>query len=373
MKKKKILHLITGLEIGGAEMMLLKTLPRLQGDFDNRVCCIMGRGPMGEQLEKSGVPVYYLELKNIFDFGVIWRFRKVIRDFQPDLLVTYLIHADLFGRVFGRIFGIKTIVCSVRVKLVQPKYLLLLLFDGFTSFLVSHYHFNSQAVADMYHRYFLLSKNKATVIPNGLEIDKYQITINKEKKRKEINIPENTTVIGCIGRLEKQKGQIYLIQALSLLPDSVKNNISLLFIGDGSDRTKLETLSKDLKLEKNVLFLGRRKDVPELLQIIDIFVLPSLYEGMSNAIMEAMASGKPIIATDIPENRELIQNNSSGILIPPENSKALTDAIELIISDKILKVSLEKKARKTAEEKFDINGILEKIKTLYLSQLPETK
>ena len=138
MPKKKILHLITGLEIGGAEMMLLKTLPRMQEDFDNRVCCIRGHGPIGKKLEKAGVPVYYLNLKNIFDLGIILRFKKIIKEFQPKILVTYLIHADLFGRIFGRIFGIKKITCSVRVKLVQWKYFPLLIIDGLTSFLVNN-------------------------------------------------------------------------------------------------------------------------------------------------------------------------------------------------------------------------------------------
>lgn len=333
MQRKKILHLITGLEIGGAEMMLLKTLPRMQNDFDNRVCCIIGHGPMGERLEKSGIPVYYLNLKNIFDLGIIWRFKKIIKEFKPDILVTYLIHADLFGRVLGRIFGIKKIVCSVRAKLIQFKYLPLLFLDALTSPLVTHYHFNSQTVADMYHKFFFLPKRKITVIPNGLETDKYNINIDIEKKKSELRVPQNKVIIGCVAKLRKQKGYKYLISAFT---EVLKNNedVFLLLVGDGNERKNIEKQIENLGISKNTLLLGNRDDIPELLQIIDIFVLPTLFEGMSNALMEAMAAGKPIIATDIPENKELIKDGISGILVPTKNPEAMCVALNDLINKK---------------------------------------
>ena len=344
-RKKKILHLITGLEIGGAEMMLQKTLPRMQDDFDNRVCCIMGHGPVGEKLEDAGVPIYYLNLRNIFDLDAIFRFKKIIHDFQPDLLITYLIHADLFGRVLGKIFGVKKIICSIRVKLIQWKYIPLLILDGLTSPLVTHYHFNSQAVADMYLKYFFLSRKKVTVIPNGLEIEKYQIPVDKIAKCKELGIPDNIPLIGCVGRLEKQKGHKYLLEAFALL--SKKNTPAfLILIGTGSEKKRLEILSEKLGIENSMKFLGTRNDIPEILQIMDIFVLPSLYEGMSNALMEAMATGIPIIATDIPENKELINNQTSGILLAPKNSKMIETTLKNLINNDKLKTLLSNNARK---------------------------
>src|SRR6185369_9251614 len=367
MSKKKILHLITGLEVGGAEMMLLKTLPRMQEAFDNRICCIRGHGEIGKRLEAASVPVYYLDLKNIFDLGIIFRFGKIIKEFEPDILVTYLIHADLFGRVFGRIFGIKKIICSVRVKLIQWKYLPLLALDGLTSFLVNHYHFNSHTVADMYLKYFFLSNKKITVIPNGIEIAKYKISIDKMKKRRELSIPEDVFLIGCVGRLEKQKGQKYLIGAFS---EIIKTHpqVFLILIGDGSYRIFLEKLAQTLELGNCVKFFGRRSDVPEILQTIDLFVLPSLYEGMSNAVMEAMAAGKPIITTHIPENKELIQNNQTGILVSPKNTLALKLAMENIIENSELKKLLGDEAQKSVSKNFIIEAIINRFQRFYISQ-----
>ena len=113
--KKKILHLITGLELGGgAENMLLQLLPKMQDNLDNCVCAIKGKGEIGKKLEEAGIPVYYLELRNIFDIGMIFRYRNILKDFRPDIQVNYLIHADIFGRILGKIFGVKKIVPYIR-------------------------------------------------------------------------------------------------------------------------------------------------------------------------------------------------------------------------------------------------------------------
>jgi glycosyltransferase involved in cell wall biosynthesis len=359
MQKKKILHLITGLEIGGAEMMLLKTLPRMQNNFDNRVCCIMGHGPMGKKLEEVGIPVNYLELKDIFDLAIILRFRKLVKEFQPDILVTYLIHADLFGRILGRVLGIKKIICSVRVKLVQIKYLPFLFLDALTSPLVTHYHFNSQTVANMYHKFFFLPKRKITVIPNGLEIEKYDIQIDVVKKKDELMIPQEKIIIGCVAKLRQQKGHKYLISAFV---EVLKNNPDalLLLVGDGEERLNIENQINSLGINNNVKLLGNRTDIAELLQIIDIFVLPSLFEGMSNAIMEAMAAGKPIIATNIPENRELIESEKNGILVPTKNFKEFAFEINRLIDDIQKCNELSNSAKNKILFKYDIGAISKK-------------
>jgi len=118
-------------------------------------------------------------------------------------------------------------------------------------------------------------------------------------------------------------------------------------------------------LEDSVIFLGNRDDVPELLSVIDIFVFPTLFEGMSNALMEAMANGLPIIATDIPENRELIVNNVSGLLVPKKSSVALTQAIEQLLNHKEKTTSLAENAKKVALQKFALEKTLEKYKEFF--------
>ena len=364
-KPKKILHLITGLDTGGAEMMLLKTLPGLQSDFENTVCCIKGRGPVGKLLENSGVSVIYLELKSFLDWRIIGRFRDAVAHTNPDLVVTYLIHADLFGRILGKIFGVKQIFCSVRVKLVQAKYLPLLLIDGLTSFLVNHYHFNSNVVYLLYKKYFFLPQKKCTIIPNGLDVAKYQISADRgAAKLKELGFSRDQILFGCLANLRAQKGHSYLLEAFQKIQTQHPTS-KLLLIGDGEERQRLELLTSKLGIEKNVVFLGNRNDVPELLYILDFFVFPTLFEGMSNALMEAMASGLPIIATDILENKEIIKHEFSGILVPVKNAEALSGAMIDLVNNHEKAVLLGENAKKYAREEFSIEKIIARYRDLF--------
>lgn len=145
--RKKILHLITGLEIGGAEIMLLKTLPQLN-KFKNIVCVIKAPTKIGKELEKNNIKVHYLKISKKFCPQIIWKFYKIIKKEEPDVLITYLIHADIFGRIFGKLFGVKKIICFFRNKHPDKKGLLFL--EKLTSFLVSHYLTNSNAIKDFY-------------------------------------------------------------------------------------------------------------------------------------------------------------------------------------------------------------------------------
>ncbi len=365
--KTRILYLITGLEVGGAEMMLLKTLPKMKNNFDQRVCCIKGFGPIGEKLKEKGIQVYYLDLKNIFDFGIIKRFREILKDFKPDILITCLIHADIFGRIFGRIFKIKKIVCSVRVKLIQTKYLPLLFLDALTSPLVTHYHFNSEAVSNMYNKFLFLPRRKITVIANGLEAEKYNVEIDKERKKQELGLPKDKIIIGCVARLRKQKGHKYLVSAFAKLAKK-NEHVFLVFIGDGSEKKNIEQQLNELSITEKIIFLGNRNDIPEILKVIDIFVLPTLFEGMSNALLEAMASGLPIIATNIPENKELISDEKEGLLVSTRSSDSIATAMEKLIKNKVYCQNIGKNAKEKINSDFRLEATVSKF-NIFLENL----
>lgn len=369
MPKKKILHFITGLEIGGAEMMLLKTLPRLQEDFDNRVCCIRGHGPMGNRLEDAGVPVIYLELKNVFDFGVILRFRRVIKEFQPDILVTYLIHADLFGRIFGRLFGIKKIICNQRGKLLQWEFLRLV--DYATKSLVTRYVVQTKVAQQELMQKLRLPEERFMVIPNAIDTEEFNFKMDRDKKRAELSLKSDDMVITCVSKLRRGKGHEYLLEAFEQLlnPSSPpfqggesKRGLKLLLVGDGEQKEKLLKQVTNYTSKSNILFLGNRSDIKEILKISDIFVLATEGEGMSNAIMEAMTAGLPIITTDIPENRELVEHEKTGILVPEKDSPSLAKAMKRLTVNPAFREHLGDAARTSVKNYFDLPVVIEKMR-----------
>ncbi len=364
--KRKILHLITGLEIGGTEMMLLKTLPKLQEDFDNRVCCIMGRGPIGKELEKKGIEVHYLELNKFNIFKVILKFRKIVRNFQPDLLVNYLIHADLFGRIFGKLFGIKKIASNQRGFFLNWKFLRV--FDWTTKFLVDKYIVQTNFAKNELIKLLRLKSDIIEVIPNTINLNNFNISINKEEKIESLGIPKNHTNIISVGNLRVGKGYEFLLAAFEKTYKKYRK-INLLIVGEGDQKDAYLKQMKNYLSKKNIFFLGRRTDVSELLKMSDIFVLATLSEGMSNAILEAMASKMPIVTTDIEVNKELIDHQKSGLLVSVKNSEKISECFMELINNKDKMIFLGRNAYQKIKDKFEIDIIIDKIKNSYNSIL----
>jgi glycosyltransferase involved in cell wall biosynthesis len=356
----KILHLITGLGTGGTEKHLLKILP-LMSNTTNIVCSLIDKNEIGKKLEEKGIKVYYL-LGNVFK--KIIKFKNIIKNEKPDILCTYLIHSDLFGRLFGRLFGIKKIICNIRVVHNKGYFnevgRLLIFLERLTSILNTMYITNSNTTKQS----LKINKNKIKVIYNGIDLQTItNINVNKLEKRKLLELEKDDFVIVCVGRLHEQKGQQYLIEAINMLYNK-KYHIKCLFLGEGSKRQEYEDKISKLKLNDKIKLLGNRVDAIEILKISDVFVLPTNYEGMSNAIIEAMACKIPIITTNIPENKELIIDSINGILVNNCNSEEIFKAIEKIMLNKKIGIELSKNAFNDIN-KYDINICSKKFEEEY--------
>jgi len=350
---KKVLHLITGLEKGGgAENMLLKTLPYLK-KTENRVCCIKDEGEIGKELEQKGIIVHYLAGNNKYNPGVIWRYKGVIKDYRPDLQVNYLIHADLFGRFFGKTFGVNKIIAYIRNKHLDLPFLLKI--DKLSSRLVDYHLTNSESTLKYYRQNLKIKKEKSHCIPNGINLGNFQINIEKEKKRNKLNLYSDDFVISNIARLYASKRQIDILQALKLLNNP---KIKLLLVGTGDQQGLLKSFVKEHDLDKQVQFLGLRDDVLEILQISDLFVLPSMHEGMSNALLEAMAMKRPCLVSDIEENIELISHNLNGLNFYTGDYNDLSEKINYAINNIEMMQRFGLRARQTIEENYDIKKII---------------
>jgi len=356
------LHLITGLNVGGTEKTLLRTLPLLNNNFDNRVCCIIGRGIIGEELLKKGVTVDYLDFKNIFDLGVIFRFKGVIDSFQPDLLVTYLIHADLFGRIFGKLFGIKNVVCSERGSLLNWEWMRVV--DKWTSFLVDKYIVQTEVAKNKLSRQLGLPIDKFIVIPNVVDLKEDEFKLNIKGKKIKLGLNVTNINMICVGNLRIGKGHKFLLEAFENVFKTNKN-VNLLIVGDGDQKDSLINQIKKYHSKDNIYFLGQRNDVKELLKISDIFVLATEAEGMSNAILEAMASGLPVITTDILENKELIKNGKTGLLVSVKSIDGFISSLNKLIRDEQMRNMLGKNAYKQILNKYSVDKVIMKLKLFF--------
>ena len=182
--------------------------------------------------------------------------------------------------------------------------------------------------------------------------------------KKQLTIPDNHLVIGYVANFHPYKGHIYLLKAFEEAYRYHKN-ISLIFIGDGSQKEALKKEIKQYQSQKQIYFCDFCENIPEMLSVMDIFAMPSFFEGQSNALLEAMASGLAIIASDIPENRILIEHEGNGLLVPVKNNIYLAKALKRLIENPKLREKLGKSAKLKIQQEFKPQKILDQYHEIY--------
>jgi len=216
--------------------------------------------------------------------------------------------------------------------------------------------------------YFKVNPEKITVIYNGIELNNLPTKEQIQNVLEEMRLDSRYPIIGNIARLSLEKGQCYLLKAIREVL-KVKPGIQFVIVGDGPLRDELKKLSIKIGIDKNVLFTGFRNDIHTILACLDFLVLPSLQEGFPLTILEAFASSKPVIATDVGGVSEAVINEETGILVAPRNYKALADAIKLLLNNKARKIEMGKRARYLVEDKFNFEKMIQKTEELYYQLL----
>jgi glycosyltransferase involved in cell wall biosynthesis len=361
--------LITGIEKGGgAEKMLLATLPHLKS-AEHAVCVLKGRGAIGEELEKAGVKVFYLECSGWLDFGLLARYKNAVRVFRPDIQVNYLIHADLFGRLLAKRAGVRKVFSYIRNRHTKLVFKVL---DFLTLASVDYLITNSQAVLSHYRKAFRFPVERSTCIPNGIDLSVLP-DVTPSVLAAELGLGDEDLLVLSVARLHRQKDLPTLLRALGVVKDKNPHlKFKLLLAGEGREREMLETLAYDLGISDSVKFLGVRSDVSSLLSLADVFVLPSLHEGMSNALLEAMKEGKTCLVSDIPENAELIENEVDGLTFKAGDAGELARKLMRLAADPKEAESFGLKAKEKVA-RYGIDKIIENLEAFFTERSADKK
>lgn len=367
MQPINILHVISKLPVGGVENQLLMILGKYdRGKLSPIVCSLSDKGEIGREIEEAGIEVIPLnKLRHTFDWTMVKDIYNLIKKKNVKIVRTHLYHANLYGRLAARIAKVPCIVASVHdtYTYTMDKKLHRRIINKCLSRFTDKIVAVSEAVKKDILKYDDISDDKIIVIHNGIDKGGFQ-NINRELIRSNLAISPEVQVIGMVGRLSLQKGQKYLLKAVSKIRDRFPK-IVLLIVGDGPLRNELESYARSLDIMKNTIFLGSRRDIPAILSSMDIFVFPSLWEGLPSTLIEAMAAGKPIIATDITPNKEIINSEKVGILVPAKNSDALASSIDLLLHNKDLSEDLGKAAKERAFSHFNIKATVDRYTTLF--------
>ena len=326
-RQVRILHLFVTLPVGGAENLLLSIVRRLDPErFSSIVCCIGKRGVMGDQLAGMDIPVVELRFmeKGGMDRRVAPALGDLIRRERIDVVHSHLYHANLYGRLAARKAGVPAVI-SIHNTYGKPK-LHRRIINWYLGRHTAAIIVGSEDIRRDVERYDRVSASRIQVIPNSVDLTRSVSTLSKSEARARLGLVPHDLVIGTIGRLEKQKGHRYLIEALALLR---RRGIvaRLLLAGEGRERLALEALVASLGLDEQVMLLGTRSDLGDLFRAMDIFVMPSLREGLSLVMLSAMAAGLPVVATSVGGVSEVFCNDEYGFTVPAGNAAALADKI----------------------------------------------
>lgn len=369
----KIMYIVHSLGVGGTERLVYKMVRNLKDrGIYSSVCCLDYLGTWGEELLSSGFQVFVLERKTGIDLSISQKIKTIIKREQPDILhahqyTPYFYTANSvfsFNRprvVFtehGRFFPDK-----VRIKRVIFNQFA----QYFTDAIVGVCEFTKDVSLGRYEKF---SRNRIKVINNGINPEEFLLGIDVNLKKKSLGLNPEEKIIGVVGRLCEVKNHRLLIRAFAEVRKYI-NNAKLLIVGDGGLRNELENFSKELTLGDDILFLGERSDIPELMGIFDLFALSSDLEASNLAVLEAMASGLPVVATNVGGNPELVVDGETGILVQRGDDKKFASAVIRILQNPELKKQMGFSGRQRVIERFTFNRMMEEYIALYESLLSE--
>lgn len=365
-RRLKLMLLTVGLGVGGTEGQVSELALHLdRRRFDVVVCAFKKNGVIANELRNRGIRVITLNGHGLWDVRVILRFVRIVGQEGPDIIHAFLFLANIASRFVGRLLHVPILISSYRgVEIWQSP--LLRFLDRLTVRLADINTCCSEAI-----RYHVMSQHRATAkeryaaIHNGINIRRFSNSI--PLTRAEMGIQEKVTVIGTVCRLEEPvKGLTVLLKAVAQLNVGLADpGAQLLVVGDGPALGELQGLSVQLGISERVFFTGMRRDIERLLPLMDIFVLPSYFEGFGIAIVEAMAAGRPVVATAVGGVPEIVINEETGLLVEAGDVNGLAKAIETLIYDPDLRRRLGQRGQERAREQFSIELAVRRHEELY--------
>lgn len=346
MKRLRVLHIIESTGKSGPRYLLSDLLRNLNKDkFQVELICSTSRDrdfykDIGE-MEEAGIKVIILRMKReislLADLAAFLKLCFYIKRGRYDIVHTQSSKAGFLGRLSARLMGVKTVIhtphcfCFQALDMRRIEKLFYFYIEKFAALFCDKIIAVSESQRDDIIKRGLVNPGKVITIENGIDVCRFADNrFDVNKKKQELGLNHGSIILGTVGVLNESKGHRYLIEAASQIIQE-GFDIRLIIAGEGVLHRDLEILSDNLGLDSRIKLLGFRQDMPGLFALMDIFVFPSLWEGMSLALLEAMACGLPVISTNVHGAVDLIRENKTGILVQKKDVKGLTEAIRYLI------------------------------------------
>ena len=361
----KLILLAVGLGVGGTEAHVLELVSRIDRQrFDVSVCSLKTEGRLAAELRDLGVRVISLGGRGKLDARVLFKLWRLIRRERPDVVHAFLFWANMAARIIGRVLRGPRVISSYHDVMVTECWFSRLV-DRLTTGWTDRIVCCSEAVRQSVFAQIGGKETQYITIPFGIDVARFSDA--GSAKKAELGLQEGLPVLGTVCRLvEPKKGLGVLLAALAhLRVGSPSPGCQLLIVGEGPAHDNLRVMSERLEIARWVVFAGLRRDIPRLLSLMQIFVLPSLYEGFGIAILEAMAAGRPVVATTVGGIPEFVSHGQTGLLVPPGDPAALAAAIRHLLHHPEQAELIGVQGREHVRGKFGIESIVRQHERLY--------
>jgi glycosyltransferase involved in cell wall biosynthesis len=369
----RVLHTLSGLHVGGVGRMLLRNVVALESDrVRNYVAYLIPNHMLEAQYRAAGFdPVCLDHRHTAHGPRTLQRLVMLIRELDVDVVHTNHTLDRLYAGLAAKLAAVPTIT-TAHDTLRGPSTTGERLRSWLDRQLLSQYIAVSAAVAHRYQTSRGIPPSRIRVIHSGIELEKFARPPSSDtvqRLKEELGLHDAHPVLLNVGRLHSIKGQKYLVPMMAHVLRRWPH-AKLLLVGRGGERAGLEKAIAEAGLENSIRLLGLRDDIRELLAISTFFVFPSLGEGLPISVLEAMAAGKPVIASSVGPMPEMIEDGVSGLLVPPTNPVALADAVDRLMSSPELSLRMGQRGQELAAERFSIRSAVQSMENLYRAVLP---
>jgi len=364
----RVTYVIGELGKGGAEYQLVELLRGLdRRRFAPTVVSLSAGGYWAEAIREMGVGLHHLPQRRRFEIARLRGLRAVLQRCAPQLLHTVLWSGNAYGRLAALGLGVPVILAAERNVVRRPQWQVGLerVLDRWTT----AYLVNAVAVADEMCGRGGLPRAKMHVVPNGIDLRHLPPYVeDRQAARAQMGFDPGRRLVAQVGRLVPQKDHPTWLRAVALVARHVPD-VDFLIVGDGPLRPELERLARALGVAERVRFLGLRHDVPALLAGVDVATLTSRWEGLPNAVIEAMAMGAAVVATDVGGCGELVGDDEAGRLVPMDSPEAVARALRVLLDDEQERRRCVRAARRRVEAELTVERMVARTETLYTDLL----
>ncbi len=373
--KLSVLHIITNLPVGGAQDNTLLTVELLdrskydvalmsaaEGDWVERARAV-------DDLELIFSSRLVRPISLFKDLAALWRIYRLLKQRRFDIVHTHSSKPGFLGRVAAKLAGVPIIIHTIHGfpfhDFMNPfKRTLYIVLERVLAHISDQLLTVCKLNLEKAVSLRLAPRRKFANVYSGIDFSKFDIQIDLKKKRRELGLVNGECIVGMIGRLSAQKAPLDFVRAIPVILRS-RQDVQFLLVGDGELRESTEKLSRELGLGDKLKILGFRHDIPEILPLLDVFVLTSYWEGLGRSLTEAMYTGRPVVATRVEGVPELVENGKTGILVEPQDIEGISRGVLNLLEDRETAHRLGQAAASRISSQFRADIMVGEIEKIY--------